>query len=198
MRVRCISARPIGMSWTIRLVLTILMLAPTLALAQNPQRSALPPRPTPHWPDGRLNLGAPPGETGLWAPAGIVQVSLNPKSVNRAGANTHLPNNIKIEDVPFQPWARALHEAREAAFESDEPHTRCKSSGGPRQFITPYGVEFVDMPEQKRMFIFDIGGPHSFRVIYMDNASLRLVGRSTHFCPGSEKNALQQIEPFGI
>ena len=24
-----------------------------------------------------------------------------------------------------------------------EPHTRCKPSGGPRQFITPYGVEFV-------------------------------------------------------
>jgi len=119
-------------------------------------------------PDGRLNLGAPPGETGLWAPAGIVQSSLNPNSVNRAGANTHLPNNIKIEDVPFLPWARALHAAREAAFESDEPHTRCKSSGGPRQFITPYGVEFVDMPEMQRVFIFDIGGPHSFRIIYMD------------------------------
>jgi len=104
----------------------------------------------------------------LWAPAGIVQVSVNPKSVNRAGPTTHLPNNIKIEDVPFQPWARALHEAREAAFESDEPHTRCKSSGGPRQFITPYGVEFVDMPDQKKMYIFDIGGPHSFRIIYMD------------------------------
>src|SRR5438477_9620269 len=93
----------------------------------NPQRGpAVPSRPTPHWPDGRLNLGAPPGEKGLWAPVGIVQVSVNAKAVNRAGANTHLPDNIKIEDVPFQPWARALHEAREAAFESDEPHTRCK------------------------------------------------------------------------
>lgn len=145
--------------------LTLLIIA---VLAQTPQRAAVPPRPAPHWPDGRLNLGAPPGETGLWAPAGIVQVSVNPKSVNRAGANTHLPNNIKIEDVPFQPWARALHEAREAAFESDEPHTRCKPSGGPREFITPYGVEFVDMPEMKLMYIFDIGGPHTFRTIYMD------------------------------
>src|SRR5215468_7222087 len=121
----------------------------TPLLAQNPQRATAPPPPVPRWPDGRVNLGAPLGETGLWVPPGIVQVSDNPTSVNRAGANTHLPNNIKIEDVPFQPWARALHDAREAAFESDEPHTRCKPSGGARQFITPYGVEFVEFPEQK-------------------------------------------------
>jgi hypothetical protein len=133
-----------------------------------PAAPAAPARPTPHWPDGRLNLGAPPGEKGLWAPAGIVQVSVNPNSVNRAGATTHLPNNIKIEDVPFQPWARALHDYREAAFESDEPHTRCKASGAARQFITPYGVEFVDMPDDKKMYIFDIGGPHTWRTIYMD------------------------------
>ena len=152
-----------------KLFLTISILAAMPAAAQNPQRgAAAPPRPAPHWPDGRLNLGAPEGEKGLWAPAGIVQVSVNPNAVNRAGAATHLPNNIKIEDVPFQPWARALHEAREKAYESDEPHTRCKPSGGPRQFITPYGVEFVEMPEQKRMYIFDIGGPHTFRTIYMD------------------------------
>jgi hypothetical protein len=157
-------------------IVIVLALAASPLLAQNaqrgggvnPQRGTAPPRPTPRLSDGRVNLGAPPGETGLWAPAGIVQVSVNPNSVNRAGANTHLPNNIKIEDVPFQPWARALHAAREAAFESDEPHTRCKPSGGPRQFITPYGVEFVEFPEQKKMFIFDIGGPHTFRMIYMD------------------------------
>jgi len=149
----------------------VFLLAVFALFAQNPQRGgapAAPSRPTPHWPDGRVNLGAPMGEKGLWAPAGIVQVSVNPKSVNRAGPTTHIPNNIKIEDVPFQPWARALHEARELAFESDEPHTRCKASGGPRQFITPYGVEFLDQPEEKRMYIFDIGGPHTFRTIYMD------------------------------
>ncbi len=161
-----------------------LILSATLAMSQNPPQGAgggqrggaggqrgapaAPSRPTPRWPDGKLNLGAPPGETGLWAPAGIVQVSVNPNSVNRAGATTHLPNNIKVEDVPFQPWARALHAAREAATESDEPHTRCKISGGARQFITPYGVEILDMPELQRVFIFDIGGPHTVRIIYTD------------------------------
>jgi hypothetical protein len=47
-------------------------------------------------------------------------------------------------------------------------HTRCKPSGGPRQFATPYGVEIVDLPELQRIFIMDVGGPHTFRVIYMD------------------------------
>ena len=49
-----------------------------------------------------------------------------------------------------------------------EPHTRCKPSGVTRQFLTPYGVEIVELPEIQRVYIFDIGGPHTYRTIYMD------------------------------
>jgi hypothetical protein len=35
-------------------------------------------------------------------------------------------------------------------------------------FLTPYGVEIVEIPELQRIFILDVGGPHSFRTIYMD------------------------------
>jgi hypothetical protein len=129
---------------------------------------AAPAAPTPRLPNGRVNLGAPSGEKGIWAPSGIIQLYVFPFSVNRAGAAGTLPNAIRAEDVPFQPWARALHTTRELNIESDEPHTRCKASPGPREFITPYGVEFVDAPELRRMYIFDIGGPHTFRTIYMD------------------------------
>ena len=52
-----------------------------------------------------------------------------------------------------------------------EPHTRCKPSGGVRQFLTPYGVEMVELQELQRVFIFDIGGPHTYRTIYMDGRS---------------------------
>ena len=52
-----------------------------------------------------------------------------------------------------------------------EPHTRCHPSGVARQFLTPYGVEFVEMPELQRLYIFDEGGPHTFRTIYMDGRS---------------------------
>ena len=40
-----------------------------------------------------------------------------------------------------------------------------------RQFLTPYGVEFVELPELQRIYIFDIGGPHTYRTIYMDGRS---------------------------
>jgi hypothetical protein len=49
-----------------------------------------------------------------------------------------------------------------------EPHTRCKPSGGPRQWLTPYGAEFLELPEQKVAYIFDIGGPHTYRTIFLD------------------------------
>jgi hypothetical protein len=40
-----------------------------------------------------------------------------------------------------------------------------------RQFETPYGVEFLEMPDEQRLYIFDIGGPHTFRTVYMDGRS---------------------------
>jgi len=80
----------------------------------------------------------------------------------------YLPTNLKVSEVPFQPWARAVYEYRQNATTKDDPHVRCKPSGGPRMFHTPYGFEFIDMPEEKRVFVFGVGGPHTWRVIYMD------------------------------
>ena len=45
--------------------------------------------------------------------------------------------------IPDQPWAQAL--AQDRRQDQPEPHTRCKPSGGPRQHLTPYGVEFLEM-----------------------------------------------------
>jgi hypothetical protein len=73
---------------------------------------------------------------------------------------------LTIGEVPFQPWAKALHAYRQE--NQLEPHTRCKPSGGPRQFLTPYGVEFLELQELQRILIVDLGGPHTMRVIYMD------------------------------
>lgn len=105
--------------------------------------AAAPAAPAPHFSDGTPRLGALPGQTGTWNGGG--------------GGNA---------DVPYQPWARAISNYRRV--NEFEPHTRCKPSGGPRQFLTPYGVEIVDLPELKRVMIMDIGGPHTFRTIYMD------------------------------
>jgi hypothetical protein len=107
-------------------------------------------------------LGTQPGETALWFPGGGGGERLIGED-----SETSTPGKLQISEVPLQPWARMLYADRDE--NRYEPHTRCKPSGGPRQFLTPYGVEFVEMPELKRIFIIDIGGPHTFRIIYMDD-----------------------------
>jgi hypothetical protein len=111
---------------------------------------ARPSKPSPRNVNGRVLLGAPVGENMLWV-----------------GGITNLANadNSPLK-TPYQPWAQAL--AQDRRQNQFEPHTRCKPSGGPRQFLTPYGVEFVELPDLQRIFIMDVGGPHTFRTIYMD------------------------------
>jgi hypothetical protein len=142
-----------------------LILLASAALSQN-QRQL--PKPVPRWPDGHLNLGTVPGEKGHWIRQGRAQLASNPESVIAAGPGG-LSTNMTMDNVPFQPWARELYHFRQANFERDAPHSRCKPSPGPRQVGTAYGFEIVEMKDSQRTFIFDIGGPYSFRVIYMDS-----------------------------
>jgi hypothetical protein len=126
----------------------------------------LPALPTPRLPDGRINLGAMPGQVGLWFPFNsVTERIVNPDDMPADDAN-RFQDRPKLSDIPFQPWTRELYNYRRG--NQFEPHTRCKPSAGPRQFLTPYGVEFVDLPELQRIFIMDLGGPHTYRTIFMD------------------------------
>src|SRR5207247_9903675 len=62
-------------------ILALLVSATMLSMSAIAQRRRGGPPPpskqTPHWPDGRVNLGPPQGEKGLWTPGGIVQLSLH-------------------------------------------------------------------------------------------------------------------------
>jgi hypothetical protein len=122
-----------------------------LLVTEGRGRQAGPARPAPRNSAGRVVLGgATPAEKGVWLPGpGITAVAIKPPG-----------------DVPFQPWAKQVFEERQ--IHELEPHTRCKASGVARPFQTPYGVEFVELPEFERIFIFDIGGPHTVRTVYMD------------------------------
>jgi hypothetical protein len=109
-----------------------------------------PPRPAPRNADGRAILsGESLKDKGLWLPVFGISDPIYPAA-----------------KAPFQPWAKAVYEDRQK--HELEPHTRCKPSGVARQFLTPYGVEFVELPEMQRVFIFDVGGPHTYRTVYMD------------------------------
>jgi len=113
---------------------------------------AAPAAPTPRRPDGKPWIGSVPGQKpGRWM-----------------GGPTTLPLNM-LDKIPFQPWARAVYDQRQ--IDQFEPHTRCKASGVSRQFSTPYGTEFVDVPDLQRIYIMDMGGPNSYRIIYMDGRS---------------------------
>jgi hypothetical protein len=69
-------------------------------------------------------------------------------------------------DIPYQEWARGMAQVRRD--EKLEPHARCKPSGALRQFQTPYGVDIIEAKEIGRVYIIDVGGPHTFRTIYTD------------------------------
>ena len=154
---------------TAAFVLSALALVPAVvvpAFAQGPGQGTLPlGDPAPRNPDGRIHLGPQSGENGIWLPRDAQFVIDVADRVDRQ-VGPQFPDRPMSADVPFQPWARALYEFR--LLNEFEPHTRCKPSGGARQFFTPYGVEFLELPEQQLIYILDIGGPHTYRTIYMD------------------------------
>jgi len=134
-------------------LVAVVLADPALAQRRARAPNAPPPGPAPRSATGRVLLGgATPADKGVWTPMFGITNPIAP-----------------LEQVPFQPWARALYDARQTT--EAEPHTRCKASGTARQFLTPYGVEFVELPELERLYIFDIGGPHTFRIVYMDGRS---------------------------
>ena len=130
--------------------LTIGLMVPVCGWAQTApaKAAAAPSDPTPRWPDGHPNLGSTPDHKGYWE------------------VRPGLGGMPRAADVPFQPWAKALYEYRRAR-DLYPPLVRCKPAGGPSFFNAP-GFDIVEAPELKRVFILNIAGPHSWRVIYMD------------------------------
>jgi len=109
--------------------------------------------PAPRDAEGHILISRAEGErSGLWVPD-----------------YRSSPPTFNFDEVEFKPWAKGLYDDRQR--HDLEPHARCKASGAVRQLLTPYGVEILDLPDLQRIYIFDIGGPHTFREIYMDGRS---------------------------
>ena len=119
------------------------------AMAQVPAAAAPA---TPRWPDGRVNLGSTSDQKGF-------------REI-RPG----LGGTPRAADIPLQAWARALAAYRTSRTDLHPPLVRCKPGGGPAFFNAP-GFEIVDVPEERRIYILNIAGAHSWRVIYMDGRS---------------------------
>ena len=115
-----------------------------------------------------LNPGATggPGAVTPQAPAGAAPAGAGPAGQAGRGGGRGRGAAGPCTPVPYMEWTLAVSDDRRR--NELEPHTRCKPSGGPRQWLTPYGAEFLELPEQKVAYIFDIGGPHTYRTIFMD------------------------------
>ena len=124
------------------------------------------PREIPRNAQGRALFTPAPGDKGVWEGNAGATLATNPSGLDNP--RMILPTNLKVADVPFQPWARALYAYRQKETTKDDPHVRCKASGGPRMFHTPYGFEILEHPELNEIIIVGVGGPHTWRVIHMD------------------------------
>src|SRR5688572_31709647 len=131
-------------------------------------KPAAPAAAAPRWPDGTINLGAPPGQTGMWD--GGEPLTTIPSNYEQPGGRPR-PGLVHLDQIPIQPWAKALLDARHARFLADEPYTRCKPSPAARAFQTAYGIELLNLPGSGRILLFQTGGAHSFRVIHTDGRS---------------------------
>jgi len=120
------------------LAISILVCAPVYA-----QWVKVPARGIPRGPDGKPNLSAPaprlsdghPDLSGVWEPNG-----------NRYAVN--IARDLKPEDVPFQPWARALAAERaDGSRSGEDPTANCLPPGVPHIIASPPPWRLVQTPE---------------------------------------------------
>ena len=114
----------------------------TLCVALQAQWAKVPPAKIPRTPDGKPNLSAtapklPDGKpdlSGIWQP-------LNNRYVQNIAAD------LRAEDVPYQPWAKALFDERKTGAHSKEDQpANCLPQGVPRIDAAPAPWKLVQTP----------------------------------------------------
>jgi len=129
--------------------------------------------PAPRWPDGRVRLGPPPGQTGYWASTGanaLFDSMAGSIRMNDEGLLANLSDADRV--APMLPWAKAVYLHRQRTLLKDDPITRCMPPGGPRQFQMPNGVQFIEQPDLGRILVLMGGGNRNWSVIYTDGRPL--------------------------
>jgi hypothetical protein len=121
----------------------------------------------PRTPDGRPDLAAPtpktaagkPDLSGIWLPAGINHFM-------------DLGADLKPEGVPYQPWAKALAEKRQAGVHKEDPLAQCMPPGVPR--VETHGghpFKIIQM-ERETVMLYETSTNDVFREIFTDGRPL--------------------------
>lgn len=126
------------------------------------------PQPAPRWPNGHVRLGPAPGKNGYWGAASSTTLAETGArvSISRDGVLANLSDGARV--APMQPWAKGVFEYRQRTLLKDDPYSRCLPPGGPRQFQTANGFQFIEQPDLGRILVLLGGGDRNWTVIYTD------------------------------
>ena len=134
-----------------------------------------PPAPTPRLSDGTPNLGRVPGEKGVWNVPYIQNMAdhasgrgAGPAGRGGGGDDGGRGGSRSEPHIPFMPWAAKVYDYNSVNNSKYDPEGYCLPPGGPRMMATPYPMEIVQLPDQKRIFMVFEGATHIWREIYMD------------------------------
>ena len=129
-------------------------------------------QPAPRWPDGHVALGATPDATdgGYWGyPTETALIEDGARRVRMSGDGQLANPEDAARVAPLQPWALALYQHRQERFLRDDPmFLGCKPPGGPRQYQSRLGLQFVEDLERQRIFVLIGSGNNNYRIIYLD------------------------------
>jgi hypothetical protein len=131
-------------------------------------------------------LGRVPGEKGVWnvpyitnmgdrvlGPNGEMTMRGGPRGGGPLGGGEGTVGGARggaksEPQVPFMAWAAAIYDYNSKNDSKYDPEGYCLPPGGPRLMATPYPMEIIQLPEQKRILMFFEGATHIWREIYMD------------------------------
>jgi hypothetical protein len=123
----------------------------------------VPSKNLPRTADGKVDMNAPTPRTAdgkpdlqaIWMPGG--------------GFVFNIAAGQKPEDIPFQPWAKALYDSRQANESIDDPVGHCIPAGVPRADAVPYPWKLVKLPDE---YVILYEAVHGWRQIFMDGRAM--------------------------
>ena len=159
---------------------------PVFPAKLHPSGAAAVSRPAPRGPDGHPVFGGltPAGE-GYWtdpSKTALVEDGVDVK-MDEWGLLANPMDAAKV--APMQPWALGVYRHRQERMLRDDPmYLNCKPPGGPRQYQSRLGVEFVEDRARQRIFLLMGSGNHNYRIVYMGQ------NRTTGLVTGDDDNPL--------
>jgi hypothetical protein len=133
-----------------------------------PKKAAAAAAPAPRWPNGHVRLGPAPDKKGYWGKASVSGLFEDGRTIrmNEEGLLANLADADRV--APFQPWAKSVYQFRQKSLLVDDPIRGCVPPGGPRQFHSANGFQFIEQSELGRILVLHGGGNRNWRMIYTD------------------------------